>query len=638
VCGIAGIVHADPRHPVDTELVGRMTAALAHRGPNAQGLQAWRGAAIGHRRLSIIDLVTGDQPIFSEDGRKAVVLNGEIYNFQGLRILLEAHGHRFATRSDTEVIVHAYEEYGVGCVERLEGMFAFALWDDRERRLLLARDRVGKKPLYYAQDGERLLFASELKALLQDGSIKRTVSLEALDDYLSLGAVQAPATILQGIAQIPPAHYLVWQDGDSRVGEYWDVPRGGVVERSEGQAIEEFSRIFREAVRGRMVSDVPIGAFLSGGVDSSAVVEAMARLSSRPVVTTSIGFREQAFNELEHARTVAQVVGSEHHEIIVEARAAEVLPRLVWHLDEPFADSSALPTYYLAKAARERVTVALSGDGGDEVFAGYERRYGLNRSEARLRRWLPEWLRRGLLGPLGRVYPKADWLPRPLRARYFLQNLGTTFERAYFADLSLLRESEKNALLSPDIRRQLAGHDPFDDFSRHFERTRDLDPLSRLLYVDLKTWLANDMLVKVDRMSMANGLEIRSPLLDQRVIEFAATVPSGLKYRGRTSKYLLKRYLETRVPRSVIYRPKQGFEIPLAGWLRGELRGMADDLLFSPRSLARGYVQADHLRQLWERHQRGIRNHAPEIWSLIMLELWSRTFMDQSQTQGPLAA
>src|SRR5258705_173995 len=522
-----------------------MTAALAHRGPNAEGLQAWRGAAIGHRRLSIIDLVTGDQPIFSEDGRKAVVLNGEIYNCQRLRVLLEAHGHRFATRSDTEVIVHAYEEYGVGCVERLEGMFAFALWDDKERRLLLARDRVGKKPLYYAQDGERLLFASELKALLQDGSIKRTVSLEALDGYLSLGAVQAPATILQGIAQIPPAHYLVWQDGNSRVGEYWDVPRGGVVERSEGQAIEEFSRIFREAVRGRLVSDVPIGAFLSGGVDSSAVVEAMARLSSRPVVTTSIGFREQAFNELEHARTVAQVVGSEHHEVIVEARAAEVLPRLVWHLDEPFADSSALPTYYLAKAARERVTVALSGDGGDEVF---------------------------------------------------------------------------------------------DDFSRHFERTRDLDPLSRLLYVDLKTWLANDMLVKVDRMSMANGLEIRSPLLDQRVIEFAATVPSGLKYRGRTSKYLLKRYLETRVPRSVIYRPKQGFEIPLAGWLRGELRGMADDLLFSPRSLARGYVQADHLRQLWERHQRGIRNHAPEIWSLIMLELWSRTFMDQSQAQGPLAA
>jgi asparagine synthase (glutamine-hydrolysing) len=411
-----------------------------------------------------------------------------------------------------------------------------------------------------------------------------------------------------------------------------------MVERSESQAIEEFSRIFREAVRSRLVSDVPIGAFLSGGVDSSAVVEAMARLSSRPVVTTSIGFREQAFDELEHARTVAGVVGSEHHEIIVEAKAAEVLPRLVWHLDEPFADSSALPTYYLAMAARERVTVALSGDGGDEVFAGYERRYGLNRSEAKLRRWLPGWLRAGLLGPLGRVYPKADWLPRPLRARYFLQNLGTTFERAYFADLSLLREDEKNALLSPELRQQLSGHDPFDAFARHFARTRDLDPLSRLLYVDLKTWLANDMLVKVDRMSMANGLEIRSPLLDQRIIEFAATVPSGLKYRGRTSKYLLKRYLESRVPRSVIYRPKQGFEIPLAGWLRGELREMADDLLFSPRALGRGHVRPDRLREIWERHQKGIRNHAPELWSLIMLELWSRTFLDQPQARGPLGA
>ena len=408
--------------------------------------------------------------------------------------------------------------------------------------------------------------------------------------------------------------------------------------RSEPELIEELDHILRSAVKSELISDVPLGAFLSGGVDSSAVVEAMTRVSGRPVVTTSIGFREQAFNELEHARAVAQAVGSDHHEVMVEAKAAEILPRLAWHLDEPFADSSALPTYYVAKAARERVTVALSGDGGDEVFAGYQRRYGMNRSEARIRSRLPKWLRHGLLGPLGRVYPKADWLPRPLRARYFLQNLGTTFERAYFADLCLLRDDEKAALLSPELRQHLRGHDPFVAFSRHFERTVGLDPLSRLLYVDLKTWLANDMLVKVDRMSMANGLEIRSPLLDQQVIEFAATVPSDLKYRGRTSKYLLKRYLEGRVPRSTIYRPKQGFEIPLARWLRSDLRELADDLLFSPRSLGRGHVRPERLRTLWRRHQQGVGNHAPQLWAIMMLELWSRTFLDQAQAPGPVSA
>jgi len=375
-----------------------------------------------------------------------------------------------------------------------------------------------------------------------------------------------------------------------------------------------------------------VGAFLSGGVDSSAVVEAMARLSSRPVVTTAVGFADQAFSELEHARAVADAVRSDHHEVVLEAHAADVLPKLVWHLDEPFADSSALPTYYVAKAARERVTVALSGDGGDEVFAGYQRRYGLNRSEARLRRWLPAWFRAGVLRPLGRVYPKADWMPRPLRARYFLQNLGTTFERAYFSDLSLFRSDEKARLLSPELKTALAEHDPFVPFARHFERVRGLDALSQLLYVDLKTWLANDMLVKVDRMSMANGLEIRCPLLDHRLIEFAATVPSELKYRGRVSKYLLKRHLEGRVPGSVIYRRKQGFEIPLARWLRTDLRELAHDMLFSKRALGRGHLQPARLRYLWERHQRGTQDHSAQIWAVLMFEMWARTFLDR---QGP---
>lgn len=630
MCGIAGIVYTDPSHPVERALLQRMTDVMTHRGPDADGLHAWPGAAFGHRRLSIIDVAGGRQPIFSEDRTKAVILNGEIYNFAELRAELEARGHRFATRSDTEAIVHAYEEHGVACVERLRGMFAFALWDAKLRRLLLARDRVGKKPLYYLHDGERLAFASELKALLQDPGVKRAIRLEGLDDYFSFGVVPAPATIFEGVAQLPPAHSLVWERGRVRIAEYWDVPYGGVGPRSEREALEAFAHVLDDAVRVRLVSDVPLGAFLSGGVDSSAVVESMARLGGRPVVTTSVGFAERAFSELEHARAVADTVRADHREVMVEARAADILPRLVWHLDEPFADASALPTYYVAKAARERVTVALSGDGGDEVFAGYQRRYGMNRLESRLRRSLPRWLRTGVLGPLGRVYPKADWLPRPLRARYVLQNLGTGFERAYFDDMSVFRSDAKRALLSPDLHRELGGHDSFAGFAAHFARVRGLDPLTQILHVDLKTWLANDILVKVDRMSMASSLEVRSPLLDHRVIEFAATLPSELKYRGWTSKYLLKRHLEGRVPDRVIHRPKQGFDVPLAGWLRGGLREMGEDLLFAPRSIGRGYARPEAVRRLWERHQRGAQDCSSELWALMVLELWHRILVDQA--------
>ncbi len=534
MCGIAGIVYADPQRPLERDLLERMGSVIAHRGPDAGTFHAQPGVGLASRRLRIIDVSGGDQPIYNEDRTKAVVLNGEIYNFAELRRELEARGHHFRSRSDTEAIVHAYEEYGVRCVERLRGMFAFALWDETERRLVLARDRAGKKPLYYTEDFERFCFASELKALLQDPARKRAIKLEALDDYFSFGCLQGPATILEGVVQLPPAHVLVWERGAVRVSEYWDVPRGGVTIRDERKALEGFAEVFSDAVRVRLVSDVALGAFLSGGVDSSAVVTAMATLGSGPVVTTSVGFANREFSELPYSRMVAEAVGSEHHELIVEPRAVDVLPRLVWHLDEPFADSSALPTYYLAAAARERVTVALSGDGGDEVFAGYQRRYGLNRWEVRARRWLPAWLRAGVVGPLGSVYPKADWLPRPLRAKCFLQNVGTTFERAYFNDLSLFRTHEKSKLLAPEFLRQTSGHDPFTAFRGHFERVGGLDPLSQLLYVDLKTWLANDILVKVDRMSMANSLEVRSPLLDHKVIEFAATVAPDLKYRGGT--------------------------------------------------------------------------------------------------------
>src|SRR5688572_27623948 len=430
MCGISGLVYTDASHPVDRELFRHLTSTLTHRGPDADGFHFASGVALGHRRLSIIDLTTGDQPIYNEDGTRAIVFNGEIYNFQELRVELEARGHRFGTVSDTETIVHAWEEYGDACVTRLRGMFAFALWDARARRLLLARDRVGKKPLYYAHDGERLLFGSELKALLADPSVKRDLALEAVDDYLAFGAVPAPRTVYRGIAQVPPGHYLVWENGRVTVTEYWDLVFQPGPERREADYLEELESVLDEAVRLRMVADVPLGAFLSGGVDSSAIVASMARQSSRPVQTTTVMFNERAFDEAAHARAVAAALGTDHREVLVEPRAADILPKLVWHLDEPFADSSALPTYYVSQAARQRVTVALSGDGGDEGFAGYERRYGMNLLEDQVRRRLPRWFRRGLLGPAAAVWPKADRLPRPLRWKFVLRNLSLEPEQA----------------------------------------------------------------------------------------------------------------------------------------------------------------------------------------------------------------
>jgi asparagine synthase (glutamine-hydrolysing) len=628
MCGIAGLVYADAMRPVDQDLFRRMTATLAHRGPDADGFLFGDGVALGHRRLSIIDLSTGDQPIYNEDRTRAVVFNGEIYNFRELRSELEARGHRFATASDTEVLVHGWEEWGERCVTRLRGMFALALWDHRARRLLLARDRIGKKPLYYICDGDRLLFASEIKALLADPSVKRALSFEAFDDYLSFGAVPAPETIYQGIQQLPPAHYLVWENGRVRTTEYWDLPFAAHPSRSEADYLAEFDALLTEAVGLRMISDVPLGAFLSGGVDSSLVVRAMAAQSDRPVLTTSVGFKEGAFNEAHHARLVANTFRANHHELVVEPKATEILPTLVWHLDQPFADSSALPTYYVARAARERVTVALSGDGGDELFGGYAWRYGLNLLECTVRRSLPPWVRRDVVGPLAAVWPKADGLPRVLRWKFLLRNVSLSAERAYFHDMSVFTPADKRDLLSADLRRTLDGHDAFSHFEPFFRRVEGLDHLRRITYVDAKTYLANDILVKVDRMSMANSLEVRSPLLDHKVIEFAAALPSALKFRRTTSKYLLRRHLEPFLPAAFVHRPKQGFSIPLAHWLRTQLKELGFDLLLSRRTGDRGYFVPATVQELWQAHQDGRRDHSHRLWALMMFELWHRTFID----------
>ena len=628
MCGIAGFAFTDARHPVDPELLGRMTDVLRHRGPDADGFHVRPGVGLGHRRLSIIDLSTGDQPMYNETRSVAVVFNGEIYNFAELARELGARGHTLASRSDTETLVHAYEDFGLEFVKRLRGMFAFALWDESQRRLVLGRDRAGKKPLYYHVDAERLVFASEIKALLRDPSIKRRVSVEGLSDYFTFGVIPAPGTVFQDIRQIPPGHLLVWERGQARLHEYWDVVFDNTGPATPGAASEAFSALFDEAVRMRMVADVPLGAFLSGGIDSSAVVASMARQSARPVVTTSVGFAERTHSELEHARVVAAALGTEHHELLVRPDAMADLPRLVWHLDQPFADSSALPTYYVSRAARERVTVALSGDGGDELFAGYQRRYGIHRLEQRLRRLIPGSIRRGVLAPLSRIYPRSERIPRPLRLKLVLSNLGQSFERAYFNDMSLFLEEEKRDLCTPELLSQARHHDPVAAFARHFDRVRDADPLSRVLYVDFKTWLANDILVKVDRMSMACSLEVRAPLLDHKIIEFAASLPPQLKFRGSVSKYLLKRHVADRLPAADVHRQKQGFELPLATWLRGELREMAHDLLFSARATGRGYVRPEAVRRLWDTHQSCARNQASKLWALMVLELWHRQYMD----------
>jgi asparagine synthase (glutamine-hydrolysing) len=449
-----------------------------------------------------------------------------------------------------------------------------------------------------------------------------------LSDYFTFGVIPAPGTVFQDIQQIPPGHLLVWERGRARLHEYWDVSFDGTGPATPGAASEAFSALFDEAVGMRMVADVPFGAFLSGGVDSSAVVASMARQSTRPVVTTSVGFVERTHSELEHARVVAKALGTEHHEVLVKPDAISDLPRLVWHLDQPFADSSALPTYYVSHAARERVTVALSGDGGDELFAGYQRRYGIHRLEQRLRRLIPGPVRRGILAPLARLYPRSDLIPRPLRLKLVLSNLGQTFERAYFNDMSLFLDEEKQALCTPEFHAQARHHDPFAGFARHFDKVRGADPLSRILYVDFKTWLANDILVKVDRMSMACSLEVRSPLLDHKIVEFAASLPPQLKFRGSVSKYLLKRHVAERLPAATVHRPKQGFELPLATWLRGDLREMARDLLFSTQAAGRGYVRPEAVKRIWDAHQSGYRNQSSQLWALMVLELWHRQYVD----------
>jgi asparagine synthase (glutamine-hydrolysing) len=632
MCGIAGKLTWNPRGPIDPDLLGAMTDAVRHRGPDADGFYFGDGVGLGHRRLSIIDLATGDQPLANEDRTVWTVFNGEIYNFAEVRQELEAHGHRFRTASDTEVLVHGYEQWGVDLVDRLRGMFAFAVWDARERRLILARDRVGVKPLHYALLDDGLVFGSEIKSLLVDPAVPRDWSPEALDAYLALLYVPAPLTIYRAVHKLPPGHVLVAEGGQVRVSRYWDLPFATAARAdSEDVWLEALEAELREAVGLRLISDVPLGAFLSGGIDSSLVVAFMKEASDAPVITTSIGFAEGAYDELQHAKRVAQHLGVVQHTHVVTPHVEALLPRLAWHFDEPFADSSAVPTYYVSAAAREHVTVALSGDGGDELWAGYAR-HRVEHTEHRVRR---------ALGPAASVVGQAARaVPLRVRGARSLRHLAHAPGHALALkhEYGMFDGAARQGLYSAGFRASVGGSDPLSAFRARYDACDSADPLDRAMYVDVHTYLHDDVLTKVDRMSMAVSLESREPLLDHRLLEFAARVPVSLKLRDGVSKYLLRRVLAARLPAPVLARRKQGFAAPIAEWLRGPLEPMLHDLVRSRRSLERGVFEPAGVVRLLDEHGTGKEDHCHRLWQLLMLELWFRQFADEGgwpAWQGP---
>ena len=563
-----------------------------------------------------------------EDGAVTVVFNGEIYNYRELKCELEARGHRFQTDSDTETIVHAYEEFGSSCVDHLRGMFAFAIWDNRERSLFVARDRVGKKPLYYALTKQgTFVFGSEVKSLLEHPEVTRETDAHALDAYISFGYVPDPLSIFLGIKKLPPGHYLTFADGQVKVQEYWDFNFEPAQSLREEEYLEELRRLLDEAVRIRLMSDVPLGAFLSGGIDSSAVVGLMARHMGQPVKTFSIGFQEDTYNELKYARIAAKHFGTDHHEFIVTPDICRIVDELVRHFDEPFADSSSIPTYMVSKLARSHVTVALSGDGGDELFAGYTR-YVIDRRRSGFAR-LPRFVRRGMVQPLSRHLPHGAW------GRNYLHNVALDAVDRYIDSVSVFTTLNKRALYTTDFVHELGGDagpvSQFRDYAFHIETGDDLD---RLLYLDCKTYLPGDILVKVDRMSMAVSLEARAPLLDHKLIEFVARIPASLKMKGLDTKMIFKHAIRDFVPAEILDRPKQGFGLPLQKWINDELRDRVRETLTEQRTRERGYFDSHYINRLLSEHERGRRDHSNALWTLLMLELWHRTYMDGSHGSG----
>lgn len=627
MCGIAGFISkTNDRRDERAAKLDAMCRVITHRGPDEQGTAVTGRVAMGMRRLSIIDLATGQQPIYNTDDTKLIVFNGEIYNYLELKKNLESRGHIFRTNSDTETIIHAYDEYGADCVKHLRGMFAFAIWDSREQSLFMARDRVGKKPLFYTFTAEgEFVFGSEMKVLLTHGGVKRDMDLGALDSYLTFGYIPEELCIFRGVHKLEPGHFLIFKNDEFRTERYWDfdysrTPLDEPEEKIAGDLLDEL----RDAVKVRLISEVPLGAFLSGGVDSSAIVGLMSQVMDKPVKTFSIGFNEDSFNELKYARVAAEHFKTDHHEFIVTPDLVNVVDDLVWHFDEPFADSSALPTYMVSKLARDHVTVVLSGDGGDELFAGYTR-YVTDRNRSGLEH-LPRGIRKNLMRPLSRA------LPHNTPGKNYLFNISLDAAGRYIDSISHFNGPRKEALYAEAVRNKMNGSFALGEklFGQIVGSSASDDQVDNLLYLDSKTYLPGDILTKVDRMSMASSLEARSPLLDHKLIEYVTRIPSHLKLKGGQTKYIFKKAIEGFVPHEILHREKQGFGVPINEWINVQLKDRIRDDLADRRTIERGYFDAKYVNLLLDEHSRGRRDHSHALWTLWMLELWHRRYIDQT--------
>jgi asparagine synthase (glutamine-hydrolysing) len=627
MCGIVGFVNAN-KSAVDRSILEKMNAAIIHRGPDQDGFFIKENVGLAMRRLSIIDLASGKQPIHSQDKTKWIVFNGEIYNYQELRKDLEEKGVVFYTNSDTEAIVNLYQLHGADCLQHLRGMFAFAIWDETEQSLFIARDRVGKKPILYSkQPNGDLIFGSEFKAVLQHPNVSREVDYDAIDSYLSYLCVPAPQTAFKSIRKLEPGHWLLWKNGEIKTQRYWQPDFSKKIKISETEAIEETTRILRESVKLRMISEVPLGAFLSGGVDSSAVVALMAQESSQPVKTFSIGFEEQDFSELKYAKAVAQHVGAEYNEFIVKPNALEILPMLVEHYGEPYADSSAIPTYYVSKETRKFVTVALNGDGGDESFAGYERHVAMKIAETYHK--VPGFLRKSLVEFPVNLFPTSELKRSRVRdAKRFLQAASLPKTERYFRWMSTFNRAVKAEVYTQEFTKTVENNHASRFLEEWYAKSNGNGILDATLLTDQMTYLPNDLLVKVDIASMANSLEARSPFLDHKVIEFAASLPENLKMKGFETKSLLKKVAARLVPKEVIYRRKMGFGVPIGNWFRGEMKGFVKEILLSEKSLKRGIIKPEFIEKYVREHTQGEFDHTHQIWTLLMLEMWFQQFID----------
>ena len=624
MCGICGVIYHDRTRAVDPRLLQSMTDVIRHRGPDEEGRMLLHNVGLGMRRLSIIDLAGGQQPIYNEAGDMAIVFNGEIYNHRSLRTELQARGHVFRTQADTEVILHAYEEYGVDCPKKLNGMFGLAIWDSGRQRLFLARDRLGVKPLHYYLDDDLFVFGSEIKSLLQYSGVARRVNAKALDNFLTFEYIPSPLSIFDRIAKLPQGHYLLLEAGRITIKPYWQLGYRAD-QRDEGSLTEEFLSLFHDAVKIRLMSEVPLGAFLSGGLDSSSIVAMMARSSNRPVKTFSIGFSDSTYNELPYARAVAQHFSTEHYEEIITPDAVRLTERIVGQLDEPFGDFSVFPTLMVSEMARKGVTVILSGDGGDELLAGYDT-YLADRLARRVAR-LPLWLRRNVLEPAVFSWPPTEKKKGLInKSRRFLEGMRLPAALQHARWMIFLQQAEKERLYSPEFRSSLKDQDPYDFILEKFSACGSSSALDQQQYTDIMTYLVDDILVKVDRMSMLVSLEARTPFLDYRLVEFCATLPPSMRLAGRQTKYILKKAMHGILPEMILHRGKEGFSIPIKQWMKRELRPMMEEYLSERRLRDSGEFQPGYIQRLMQEHLDGRENHSHRLWALMMYQMWRERF------------